>query len=204
LTDAQWEKLAPLLPSPKPSGHPRTVDLREVINGIGYVLRGGIPWRMLPHDLPPWGTVWWYFRQWRKDGTWERIHETLRPKVREAEGREFTPSVAIIDSQSVKHTRGPRGYDAGKKVTGRKRHIVVDTLGLLLVVVVHAASIQDWDGVKLVLHQLLGRFPRLQVIWADGAYSGKLVAWARALGGWLLEIVRRPNEATGFRVLPKR
>jgi putative transposase len=110
------------------------------------------------------------------------MHETLRPKVREAEGREFTPSVAIIDSQSVKHTRGPRGYDAGKKVTGRKRHIVVDTLGLLLVVVVHAASIQDWDGVKLVLHQLLGRFPRLQVIWADGDYSGK--SWWRGRVPW--------------------
>ncbi len=104
LTDAQWEELAPLLPPPKPGGHPRTVDLREVINGILYVLRGGIPWRMLPHDLPPWGTVWWYFREWRLNGTWEKIHEVLRPKVREAEGREPTPSAAIIDSQSVKTT----------------------------------------------------------------------------------------------------
>ncbi len=104
LTDAQWEEIVPLLPSPKPGGHPRTVDLREIINGILYVLRGGIPWRMLPHDLPPWGTVWWYFRTWRRDGTWERVHEALRPKVREAEGREPTPSAAIIDSQSVKTT----------------------------------------------------------------------------------------------------
>ena len=104
LTDGQWEEIAPLLPSPKSGGHPRTVDLREIINGILYVLRGGIPWRMLPHDLPPWGTVWWYFRTWRRDGTWERVHEALRPKVREAEGREPTPSAAIIDSQSVKTT----------------------------------------------------------------------------------------------------
>jgi putative transposase len=104
LTDAQWEELAPLLPPANARGHPRTVNLREVINGILYVLRGGIPWRMVPHDLPPWGTVWWYFRQWRLDGTWERIHDTLQPRVREMEGREATPSAAIIDSQSVKTT----------------------------------------------------------------------------------------------------
>lgn len=104
LTDAQWEELSPLIPPPKPGGHPRTVDMREVINGILYVLRSGCTWRMIPHDLPPWGTVWGYFRNWREDGTWECIHETLRPKVRETEGRELTPSAAIIDSQSVKTT----------------------------------------------------------------------------------------------------
>ena len=104
LTDAQWVELVPLLPPANSRGHPRTVDLREVINGILYVLRGGIPWRMMPHDLPPWGTVWWYFREWRLDGTWQRIHDTLQPRVREMEGREATPSAAIIDSQSVKTT----------------------------------------------------------------------------------------------------
>lgn len=104
LTDAQWQELAPLLPAAKPGGHPRTVDLREVVNGILYVLRSGCTWRMMPHDLPPWSTVWGYFRRWRDDGTWERSHDTLRPKVREAEGRESTPSAAIIDSQSVKTT----------------------------------------------------------------------------------------------------
>ncbi len=104
LTDSQWEEIAPLLPDAKPGGHPRTVDLREVINGVLYVLRGGISWRMMPHDLPPWGTVSWYFREWRRDGTWERVHDALRPKVRQAEGREPTPSAAIIDSQSVKTT----------------------------------------------------------------------------------------------------
>ena len=104
LTDAQWVELAPLLAPANSRGHPRSVDLREVINGILYVLRGGIPWRMMPHDLPPWGTVWWYFREWRLDGTWQRIHDTLQPRVREMEGREATPSAAIIDSQSVKTT----------------------------------------------------------------------------------------------------
>ncbi|MDP6495271.1 MAG: IS5 family transposase [Dehalococcoidia bacterium] len=206
VTDEQWETLAPLLPPAKPRGRHRSVDLREVINGTLYVLRSGCPWRMMPHDLPPWGTVWWYFRQWRIDGTWERIHGTLHPKVRESEGREPTPSAAILDSQSVKTTEkgGPRGYDAGKKVTGRKRHLVVDTLGLLMAIVVHAANIQDRDGAKLVLSKLAGKYPRLQLIWADAGYAGQLVDWTRTFGGWLLEIVRRPPDSHRFEVLPRR
>ena len=171
-----------------------------------YVLRGGIPWRMMPHDLPPWGTVWWYFRKWRKDGTWERVEEALRPMVRESEGRDATPSGAIIDSQSVKTTEkgGLAAMTQAKKVSGRKRHIVVDTTGLLLAVVVHAASIQDRDGAKLVLARLLNRFPRLQIIWADAAYAGKLIAWAWATGGWLLQVVRRSPDSHHFEVLPRR
>ncbi|MCY4557085.1 MAG: IS5 family transposase [Chloroflexi bacterium] len=206
LTDAQWEELAALLPPDTKRGHPRTTDLREVVNGILYVLRGGIPWRLMPHDLPPWGTVWWYFRNWRDDGTWERVESTLRARVRESAGRAATPSAAIIDSESAKTTekRGPRGYDAGKRVTGRKRHIVVDTMGLLLAVVVHAANIQDRDGANLVLAKLLGRFPQLQVIWADAGYAGQLVAWAWATGGWMMTIVRRKPDSQHFEPLPRR
>ena len=121
LTDAQWAELAPLLPPSKPRGHPRTVDLREVVNGVLYVLRGGIPWRMAPHDLPPWGTVWWYFRKWRRDGTWESIEAALRPRVREAEGHEAAPSAAIIDSQSVKTTeKGGPGATMQATVQARR------------------------------------------------------------------------------------
>ena len=182
------------------------MDLREAVNGILYVLHGGIPWRMVPQDLPPWGTVWWYFRKWRADGTWERVEEALRSQVREREGRDATPSGAIIDKPVGEDhgKRGPRGYDAGKKVSGRKRHIVVDTTGLLLAIAVHAANIQDRDGAKLVLVKLLHRFPRLQVIWADGPYAGRLVAWAWATGGWVLSVVRRNPDSHRFEVLPRR
>tara|TARA_B100001971_G_C17954407_1_gene414199 strand:- start:44 stop:679 length:636 start_codon:yes stop_codon:yes gene_type:complete len=161
---------------------------------------------MLPHEFPPWGTVWYYFRQWRIDETWHRIHSQLYSQVRQLEGRQCSPSAAIIDSQSVKTTEqgGPRGYDAGKNVNGRKRHIIVDTIGLLLAVVVHAASIQDRDGAKLVLRKLKGKFPRLKLIWADGGYCGSLVNWVLEFGKWILEIVSRPKDQKGFVVLPRR
>lgn len=161
---------------------------------------------MMPHDLPAWYNVYHYFRQWQKDGTWQKINDALRRDVREQAGREAEPSAAILDSQSVKTTEvaGPRGYDAGKKINGRKRHILVDTMGLLLMVVVHAASIQDRDGAKLVLDKIAKRLPRLKLIWADGGYAGQLIDWVKATCGWVLEIIKRSDDIKGFKVLPRR
>lgn len=206
LSDAEWQRIEPYLPAPKPGGRPRVHPLREILNAIFYIVRSGCTWRMLPHDLPPWKTVYHYFRLWRKDGTWERINSALRQEVRVAAGREPEPSAAVLDSQSVKTTETPgvRGYDAGKKVNGRKRHLLVDTLGLVLMVVVHAANIQDRDGAKLLLEKARGRFPRLRLIWADGGYAGKLVEWVKTFCHRVLEIVKRSDDIEGFQVLPHR
>jgi len=205
LTDPQWDLIRPLLPEAKPGGRPRSVDLRAVLDGIFYVVRGGVPWRMLPHDLPPWGTVHFYYRKWRLDGTWAKVLDVLRTRLRHADGRHKSPSAAIVDSQSVRTAEGgeARGYDAGKRVPGRKRHIVVDTMGLLLAVVVHSASVQDRDGVKLVTAGLKARFPRLRLIWADGAYAAA-VGWAKQFGRFVLELVRKPADQKGFVLLPRR
>ncbi|HIC93226.1 MAG TPA: IS5 family transposase [Anaerolineae bacterium] len=206
LSDAEWEIIKPFLPSPKAKGRPRVHPLREILNAIFYIVRSGCVWRMLPHDFPPWKTVYHYFRLWREDGTWEQINAALRAEVRVAAGRDPEPSAGILDSQSVKTTEtpGPRGYDAAKKINGRKRHILVDTMGLLLMVVVHVASLQDRDGAKLVLEKIRGRFPRLQLIWADSAYAGMLVDWVKRVCHLVLEIVKRPAGVKGFQVLPRR
>ena len=210
LTDDEWDYIRNLIPEPKPGGRPRELNMREVCNAIFYLVKGGIQWRMLPKDFPNWKSIYNYYRSWKISGVWQQIHDKLRAAVREQDGRNKNPSAAILDSQSVKTTEqggSERGYDAGKKVNGRKRHILVDTMGLILIAVVHAASIQDRDGAKLVLERLKTSFKRLRKIWADAGYAGQLIDWVRALRKYRqidLEIVKRNDDVAGFEVLPHR
>ncbi|WP_027268711.1 IS5 family transposase [Leptolyngbya sp. PCC 6406] len=211
LTDEQWDILSLLIPPAKPGGRPRSTDMREVVNAILYVLDNSTKWRCLPHDFPKAKTVYHYFRQWRNDGVWEHINHRLRELVRLTEGREASPSAAVMDSQSVNsdvYISESVGFDANKKVKGRKRNVVVDTMGLVLMVVVTAASLPERDGARKVLekmHQVSQWFTRLCVIWVDGGYSGNdFMKEIMDRFRWVIEVIKRPDCAQGFVLLPKR
>lgn len=211
LSQDQWDLLSSLLPAAKPGGRPRSVDLQAVVNAILYILCAGCAWRMLPNDFPKWKTVYHYFREWRLNGTWERVNHQLHQWVRVGEDRDPSPSAAILDSQSVK-TATPAaiavGYDAAKQVKGRKRHLLVDTLGLVLMVVVTAASVPERAGAKLVLARLQlvrHQVSRLVRIWVDGGYSGvEFSHWVMDTYRWVFETVLRTDKIKGFVPVPQR
>jgi len=201
LIDSQWAKIEKIFDHRK-----RKHSLREILNALFYITKSGIQWRMLPKEYPKWQLVYYYFRKWTSEGLIEEMHELLYSKCRKQAGREASPSLGLIDSQSIKTSSmtKEKGYDGGKKVQGRKRHIVTDTLGLLMAIVIHGADIQDREGAKLVIEQLRYKFPRLEKILADGGYTGQLIEWVLKGFGWTLEIVHKVVGISGFNLLPKR
>lgn len=207
LTDAQWALLHPLIPKPNKRGRPRT-DRRRIINAVLYVIKGGIQWRMLPVHFPPWKTVYDVFRKWAVEGTWESLNSKLRGRVRKAAGKRSRPTAAILDSQSVKSDPhgGKVGYDAGKRLKGRKRHVLVDTLGLLLGIEITPASTPERAGAQVLLKRVLKGFSWLRLMWVDGGYNGPAFAdYVRSLRPKLkTEVVKRSDDVSGFAVLPRR
>jgi transposase len=212
LTDAQWAQIQPLLPRSHPAlgGRRPVISRRLLIDTILYVLVSGCAWRMVPHDLAPWNTAYRWFADRTADGTWARIHDVLRDRVRAADGRDPQPSAAVLDSQSAKSSEGGEqiGYDAGKRVRGRKRHLLVDVLGLMLIGIVHSASVQDRAGARRVLTGVRAQFPLLGLVWVDGGYvnavDAKLVDWGREQEGIEIVAVPRNADVKGFQVLPHR
>jgi putative transposase len=210
-TDEEWEIIAGLVPvggTTSRGGRSVRYPRRDIVDAIRYVDHNGIVWRALPVDFPPWPTVYHYFRTWTRDGTLTRLHHSLREQVRHAEGRRSDPSAAIIDSQSVRAAETvagtSRGFDAGKKVNGRKRHIAVDTGGLLLAVLVTAACVQDRDAARMLLWALRTCFPCIRLVWADGGYAGQLLTWAATTLKLTVQIVRKLAGHAGFTVLARR
>lgn len=207
LSDSQWHLIKDLIPPAKPGGRPRALEMRQVVNAILYLLVTGIQWRYLPREYPKWQSVYSYFRRWRGDGTWERLHDTLRAQVREAAGRHKHPTAGCLDSQSVKTTAvggEARGFDSGKRINGRKRHLLVDTMGLLLAVVVTAASVSENAGAELVFARLRGGAKKLRRIWVDGGYKAGLLTWIIERCRFRRQQVLRCAEQKGFVVLPRR
>ena len=211
LTDEQWQIISPMIPLAKPGGRPRTTNMREVFNALLYIVCAGCAWRLLPHDFPKWPTVYEYFRNWGRDGTWENMNEKLCKYVRVIEEHHPDPSASALDSQSVATATMVHeavGYDAGKKTKGRKRHLLVDTLGLVITILITAASVQEREGAKQLLektHQKREKYPRLVRIWVDGGYRGEeFLRWVMDTYRWALEVVLRPREVKGFTLLPRR